>query len=68
MVAQLGLRTHELLYEKIGNNIAEMLSAREKAKCYEVVANLFSTYLYLIQNNIFWVLLTFITEHIKNLK
>ena len=39
MVAHLGLRTHELLYEKIGNIIAEILLAWEKVECYEEVAN-----------------------------
>ena len=39
MVAHLGLRTHELLYEEIGNIIADILSASEKAKCYEEVAS-----------------------------
>ena len=34
MVAHLGLRTHELLYEEIGNIIAEILTVWEKAKCY----------------------------------
>ena len=41
MAAHLGLRTHELLYKEIGNIIAEMLSAWEKAECYEEVANHF---------------------------
>ena len=35
MVAHLGLRNQELLYEEIGNSIAEILSAREKSECYE---------------------------------
>ena len=39
MVALLGLHTHEILYEKTGKIIAEIWSAREKAKCYEEVAN-----------------------------
>ena len=39
MVAHLGLRTYELLYEEIGNIFAEILSAWEKAECYEKVAN-----------------------------
>ena len=39
MVAHLGLRTHELLYEEIGNSIAEILTAWAKAECYEEVAN-----------------------------
>ena len=38
-VAYLGLRTHELLYEEIGNIIAEILTAWGKAECYEEVAN-----------------------------
>ena len=37
MVANLGLRTYDLLYEEIGNIIAEILSAWEKAECYEQV-------------------------------
>ena len=39
MFAHLSLRTHELLYEKSGNIIADILYAREKAECYEEVAN-----------------------------
>ena len=39
MVAHLGLRTHELLYEEIGNIIAEILLVWEKTECYENVAN-----------------------------
>mgnify|MGYP001482626826 FL=1 len=38
MVAHLGLRTHELPYEEIGNIIAEILSAGQKEECYEEVA------------------------------
>ena len=41
MVPHLGLRTHEIFYEKIGNIIAEILSVRGKAECYEEVANQF---------------------------
>ena len=37
MVAHLGLRTHELPYEEIGNIIAEILSAGQKEECYEEV-------------------------------
>ena len=37
MVAHLGLRIHELLYEENGNVIAENLLAREKTECYEEV-------------------------------
>ena len=39
MVAHLGLRTHELHYEEIGNIIAETLWAWEKAEFYKEVAN-----------------------------
>ena len=39
MVAHLGLRNHDLLYDGIGNIMAEILSAWEKAKCYEEVDN-----------------------------
>ena len=35
MVAHLVLRTHELLNEEIGNFIANILSALEKAEGYE---------------------------------
>ena len=35
----LGLHSHELLYEEIGNIIAEILSASKKASWYEEVAN-----------------------------
>ena len=34
MVAYLGLRTYELLYEEIANIIAEILTAWEKAECF----------------------------------
>ena len=44
MVAYLGLRTYELIYEEIGNSIAEILSAWEKA---EWGSQPFSTHLYL---------------------
>ena len=39
MVAHLGLRNHELLYEEICNIIAEIFHQQEKAECYEGVAN-----------------------------
>ena len=39
MVAHLGLRTHELIYEEIGHIIAEIVSAWGKAEGYEEVAN-----------------------------
>ena len=54
MVSHLGLRTHELLCEEIGNIIAEMLSAREKTDCYEEVVNHSQPIFTLIQNNNFW--------------
>ena len=50
MVAHLGLRTHKLLYEDIdlGDIIAEICSAWEKAECHEEVANQSQrTYFYL---------------------
>ena len=50
MVAQLGVRTHELLYEEIGNIIAGILSAWEKAKCYEEVANHSQHFFHLTKN------------------
>ena len=55
MVAYLGVRTHELLNEEIGNIINEILSAWEKAECYEEEANHYQRIFTLIQNNIFWV-------------
>ena len=58
MVAHLGLRTHELLYEEIGNSIAEMVSvwevAIEVAECYKEVANHSQRIFALFQNNEFW--------------
>ena len=39
MVIHLGLRIHEILVQEIGNIIFEILSAREKAECYEEVGN-----------------------------
>ena len=39
MVAHYWLRTQELLYEEIDNIMAEILSAWQKAECYEEVAN-----------------------------
>ena len=51
MVAHLGLRTHELIYEEIGSIIAEMLTAWEK--CYEEVANHSQRIYTLIKNNRF---------------
>ena len=56
MVAHLGLRTHELLYEEIGNINAEILSAWEKAECCQEVANHS-----LIQNINFLNFLTYMT-------
>ena len=56
MVAHLGLRTHELLSEKIGNIITEILSPWEKAECYEEVTNHSQRIFTLIQNNNFSIL------------
>ena len=39
MVAHLGLRTHDLLYEEIGNIIAKLFFKPKNAECYEEVAN-----------------------------
>ena len=50
MVAHLGLRTHELLYEEKGNIIAEILSE----ECYGEVANHSQRIITLIQCNNFW--------------
>ena len=61
MVAHLGFRTHELLYEEIGNIIAEIFSAWEKAECFEEVANHYQFIFTLIQNNNFLGFLTFMT-------
>ena len=54
MIAHLGLSTHELLYDEIGNNIAKVLSAWEKSESYEEVANHSQCIFTLIQNNNFW--------------
>ena len=54
MVANLGLRTNEHLYEEIDKIIAEMLSAWEKVECHEEVANHSQRIFILIKNNIFW--------------
>ena len=54
MVAHLGLRTNELLYGEIGNIIAEILSAWEKAESYEEEANHSQSSFTLIQNNSLW--------------
>ena len=51
MVAHSGLRIHELLYEEIGNIIAEILSAYEKAECYKGVAIRSERILTVIKNN-----------------
>ena len=61
MVAHLGLRTNELLYEEIGHIFAEILSAWEKAKCYEEVANHSKRIFTLLQNYNFWGFLIFNT-------
>ena len=50
MVAHLGLRTLELLYEEIGNIITENLSACENAGWFEEVANHSQRFFTLIQN------------------
>ena len=41
MVVHLGLHTHELLYDEIFNNIAEILSALENAECYKEISSHF---------------------------
>ena len=61
MVANLGSRTHELLYKEIGNIIAEILSTWEKAECYEEGANQSHRIFTIIQNNNLWGLLRFRT-------
>ena len=58
MVAHLRLHTHELLYEDIGNIIAEIISAWKKAECYEEVPNHSQRIFTLIQNNDSWGFLT----------
>ena len=50
IVALLRLRIHELVYEEIGSIIAEILSAREKAECYEEVTNYFNVSLLYSKN------------------
>ena len=61
MVAHLVLRTHVLLYEEIGNIIAEIVSAWEKVECYEEVANHSQRIFTLIQKKNLWGFLTFRT-------
>ena len=61
MVAHLGLRTHKLLYEEIGNIIAEILSAGQNAKSYKKVAKHSQSIFALIHNNNFWGFLAFMT-------
>ena len=67
MVAHLGARTHELLYEEIGNIIAEILSAWEKAECYDEVATFSSSIFASIQNNSFWVSYVITSLKIENM-
>ena len=54
MIAHLKLRTHKLLYEEVGNIIAEILSAWEKAESYEEEANHSQSSFTFIQNNSLW--------------
>ena len=46
-----GLRTHELLNEEIEYIFARILSAWDKAECYDEVANHSQRIFILIQNN-----------------
>ena len=54
MVAYLGLCTHELLYEEIGNIKVEILSSQEKAECsqriFTLVIIIFGFVLHLLHN------------------
>ena len=50
------------------NIITEIVSAWEKAECYEELANHFQRICTLIQNNNFWFFLTFMTEYIDKSK
>ena len=68
MVAHLGLSTDDLLHEEIGIIIAEILSASEKAECYEEVDNQSQCISSWIQNNNFWVYLMYMTYHIEKSK
>ena len=58
------LRNQELLFEEIGNIIAQTLSV----ECFEEVAKDSQRIFTLIHNNNFWVFLTFMTYHIDNSK
>mgnify|MGYP006975840273 CR=1 FL=1 len=53
MFAYWGLRTRELIYGEIGNIIAEIVLAWEKAECYEEVDNHYKGTFTLIQNDNF---------------
>ena len=68
MVAHLGLRTHELLHEDIGNIIADILSAWEKTEYYNEVANPSQRFFTLIQHNDFCFLLHLWYNTLKNRK
>ena len=70
MVAHLGSRTYELLYEEICKIIAEILTAWKKAECYEEVATSqpFIRIFTLIQNYNALGFLTFMTEHSEKSK
>ena len=54
MIAHLRLRTDKFLYEEVGNIIAEILSAWEKAESYEEEANHSQSSFTFIQNNSLW--------------
>ena len=54
MVAHLGLRTHELLYEVISVILLPKFHP-EKAECFEGLANLSHRISTLIQNSNIWV-------------
>ena len=59
------MRTHELLYTKIGNIFAEIWSAWEKADFYEEIANSSQRNFILFLNNNFWGLLKFMLKNIE---
>ena len=61
LVAHLGLRTHELFYEEIGNIIAEILSPWEKAEDFKEVGNHSQRIFTSVRINNVWFFLTFST-------
>ena len=62
MVANLELRTYELIYEEFGNIFGEILFAWEKAECYGDLASHSLRIFTLFDNNNFRAFLRFMTK------